>query len=92
VISPATSITPDLNPMDEMCPSPVARRLMMIRHSPGDSPLWSGCGTIEGLNSAAASTEYSLVKYAPINQRRSRETNPAIEVLADHVVVGLEHC
>jgi hypothetical protein len=43
------------------------------------------------LNSAAASTEYSLVKYAPINQAPFAGDKPAIEVLADHVVVGLEH-
>ena len=45
-----------------MCPSPVARRLRMNRLRPRSSPDWSGCQTIDGLNSAAASRLYSLVK------------------------------
>ena len=41
---------------------PVARRLRMKRSAPTGSPDWSGCGTMEGLNSAADSGEYSCVK------------------------------
>ncbi len=40
----------------------------MKRSEPGGRSDWSGCGTIEGLNSAAASSEYSWVKYAPSKQ------------------------
>ena len=48
--------------MEEMCPSPVARRLKMKRSAPLGNPVWSGCGTMDGLNSAADSGEYSCVK------------------------------
>ena len=49
--------------IEEICPSPVARRLSRNRREPGSSPDWSGCHTIEGLKSAADSSEYSWVKY-----------------------------
>ena len=48
--------------MDEMCPSPVARKLMMNRSAPFGTFAWFGCGTIDGLKSAADSSAYSLVK------------------------------
>ena len=57
--------------MDEMCPSPVARRLKMKRRSPLASRVWSGCATIDGLNRAADSRAYSPEKRAPINNRRA---------------------
>ena len=49
-------------PIEEMCPSPICRRLIAARSSPGSRPVWSGCGTIDGLHSAAASTENSWLK------------------------------
>ena len=58
--------------MDEMCPSPVARRLITKRNAPSGRLLWSGCGTTDGLNRAAHSSAYSLVKYEPISNRRLR--------------------
>ena len=51
-------IVPVLNSMLDRWPSPTARRLMTNRSSPGPQPVWSGCGTIDGLNSAAASSAY----------------------------------
>ena len=48
--------------IEEMWPSPVARRLMMNRLEPSGTPDWSGAQTIEGLNSAADSSAYSCVK------------------------------
>ena len=43
-------------------PSPVARRLSTKRSSPAAKPAWSGCATIDGLNSAEASKLYSWMK------------------------------
>ena len=54
--------TPMRKVMEEMCPSPVARRLRMKRNPPFGTPDWSGCGTMDGLNSAADSGEYSCKK------------------------------
>ena len=66
--------------MEEMCPSPVARRLITKRSDPGGSPSWLGCGTTEGLNSAAHSSAYSLVKNEPMSRRRVRSgTRSVIE-------------
>ena len=48
--------------IEEMCPSPVARKLKMKRNAPRGKSDWSGCGTMEGLNKAADSGEYSWVK------------------------------
>src|ERR1017187_6505612 len=45
--------------MEEMCPSPVARKLRINRRVPGGRSVWSGCGTMDGLNRAADSKEYS---------------------------------
>jgi hypothetical protein len=59
---PCESMMPDRNWIDERCPSPIPRRLMMKRHASPATPLWSGAGTIEGLLSAAASIAYSCVK------------------------------
>src|ERR1017187_868525 len=41
--------------MEEICPSPVARKLRIKRRAPEGRSDWSGCGTMEGLNSAADS-------------------------------------
>ena len=68
---PLASIRPRLKTIDEMCPSPVARRLMTKRTEPGGTFAWSMAGTIDGLNKAADSIAYSMVKQAPINLRRS---------------------
>ena len=48
------SMTPVRSSTLEMCPSPTARTVMRKRVDPAGSPPWSGCGTIDGLNSAAA--------------------------------------
>src|SRR5271165_7581390 len=45
--------------MDEIWPSPTARRLRMKRRSAPSRSVWSGCATIEGLNKAADSIAYS---------------------------------
>src|SRR5271167_1501113 len=45
--------------MEEICPSPVARKLRIKRRAPEGRSDWSGCGTMDGLNSAADSKEYS---------------------------------
>ena len=66
----SASTVPLRNVIDEMCPSPVARRLSTNRREPSSSPDWSGCQTIDGLNSAADSSAYSWVKYEPISIRR----------------------
>ena len=60
--------------IEETWPSAVARKLRMKRNEPGATPDWSGCGTIEGLNRAAASSEYSCVKYPPSNSFRSADS------------------
>ena len=62
------------NVIEEMCPSPVARRLRMKRNEPRGRSDWSGCGTMEGLNNAEASSEYSWLKYAPSNNFRSSDS------------------
>ena len=62
VIRFCPSTTPLRKVMDEMWPSPVARKLRMNRNASGGRLDWSGCGTMEGLNKAAASKEYSWVK------------------------------
>ena len=56
--------------IEEMWPSPVARRLRITRRSPGWRPLWSGEGKMPGLKSAVDSSEYSFVKYEPSKIRR----------------------
>ncbi len=61
-ISPVFDITPVLNSTEEICPSPVALKLRIKRTSPLSRLSWLGCLTIEGLNKAADSTEYSFVK------------------------------
>ena len=48
--------------MEDRWPSPICRRLIATRSSPAASSVWSGCGTIDGLHSAAASTAYSWLK------------------------------
>ncbi len=55
-------MTPVRKTIEETCPSPVARRLMMIRTAPAGMLRWLRCGTIDGLKSAADSIEYSAVK------------------------------
>jgi len=42
--------------------SPVARKLRIKRRAPGGRSDWSGCGTMDGLNRAADSKEYSQRK------------------------------
>ena len=64
---PWALITPLRNSMEDMCPSPVARRLMMKRSEPSATPDWSGCGTIDGLKSAADSSAYSPENNAPMS-------------------------
>ena len=59
---PVSSITPLRKTIEEMCPSPVARRLMANLTDPGGKPVWSTDGTMEGLKSAADSIAYSMVK------------------------------
>ena len=49
VILFSLSITPDLKVIDEICPSPVARKLKIKRRLPSGKSDWSGCHTIEGL-------------------------------------------
>ena len=73
-MSPAPVIVPSRNPMDELCPSPIARTLMRNRTLPGLTIVWSGCSTMLGLHSAAPSRAYSLVKVAPSSSRRAGES------------------
>ena len=54
--------------MEEMWPSPVARRLMMKRRQPSGTPDWSGWGTIDGLNKAADSKRILAGKQGPDEQ------------------------
>ena len=62
-------------PREDRCPSPTARRLSTNRQLARlRGPDWSGCATTEGLNSAAASTEYSWVNQAPTRARRASPT------------------
>ena len=51
---------------------------MTKRVEPAGSPLWSGCATIDGLNSAAPSIANSWVKYAPISRRRCAESGSPV--------------
>jgi len=66
---PSAPIVPDRNVIDEICPSPTARRLRMNRQPLAGALDWSGWRTMLGLNRADASNEYSCRKYAPIRQR-----------------------
>ena len=85
------SMIPDRNSIDERCPSPIARRLTMKRSSPAVSPDWSGAGTMDGLESAAASMEYSWVKYAPMRSRCSRSRRPgSLDETGHGLVVALQ--
>ncbi len=63
---------PERKTIVDRCPSLTARALMTNR-SPSDAGPCTGCGTIEGLKSAAASTAISRVKYAPMSSRRSAD-------------------
>ena len=72
--SPAGPTTPLRNSTLDRWPSPTARRLRTNRHCPGSRPDWSGCTTADGLNRAAASTEYSWVNQAPTRLRRSSDS------------------
>ena len=47
---------------------------MMKRSEPGTRSDWSGWGTIDGLNSAAASKEYSWEKQAPMSNSCASES------------------
>ena len=47
---------------------------MTNRTAPVGSPDWSGCATMDGLNSAAASRAYSLLKVAPTSRRRAGDS------------------
>ena len=69
---------PERNSIDEMCPSPVARRLITKRKAPGGTSLWSGWGTIEGLKSAADSKAYSPENIAPMSSLRSCESSRCV--------------
>src|SRR5664279_5126579 len=64
------SIVPVRNSMLEMWPSPTPRALITNRVEPAGRPSWSGWGTIDGLNSAAASIAYSWLNYSPPAHRR----------------------
>src|ERR1035437_5937131 len=48
--------------IEEMWPSPVARRLRMNRNPPAGRSDWSGCGTIEGLNRPGTLKRILVVK------------------------------
>jgi hypothetical protein len=61
------------NSIEEIWPSPMARRVRMKPRSLAPRPVWFGCGTIEGLNNATDSTAYSPVKNAPIKSHRLAE-------------------
>ena len=50
---------------------------MTNRVLPAGRPLWSGCATIDGLNSAADSIAYSWLMHAPMSRRRSSDSDPA---------------
>jgi hypothetical protein len=77
-IPPAPSTIPERKVIEEMCPSPVARRLRMTRSEPSGRSDWSGWGTMLGLKSAAHSNEYSLVKYEPVRSLRFSESGRPI--------------
>ena len=47
---------------EETWPSPIVRSDRTMRSAPSGAPLWSGCGTALGLNSAAAAKAYSSLK------------------------------
>ena len=47
---------------------------------PGGTFAWSMAGTIDGLNKAADSIAYSIVKQAPINLRRPSLIGRSIEM------------
>jgi hypothetical protein len=47
---------------------------MRKRTDPGGTLDWSMAGTIDGLNKAADSIAYSIVKQAPMNRRRTSLT------------------
>ena len=70
----------DTKPIEETWPSPIDRRATASRSSPLASPLWSGCGTALGLHSAAASTECSAVKAAPITTAREPSTRCGVSL------------
>jgi hypothetical protein len=63
----------------------------MMRHSPDDKPLWSGCGDNRGVEQCSGFDRVLLGEICA-NQSTpfSGKQTSAIEVLADHVVVGLE--
>jgi hypothetical protein len=73
--APALSIAPVLKEIDDRCPSPTERTLMIKRREPGNCPCSgvttsgdtggaaiNGAMTMEGLKSAVASKAYSEVK------------------------------
>src|SRR5208283_5522159 len=76
-------MTPARNVMEEMCPSPVARKLRMKRKAPAGKPVWSGSGTMEGLNRAADSNEYSARKPGGNPGQRKPGGKPGTEETRD---------
>ena len=61
---------------------------MRKRTEPGGTFAWSMAGTIDGLNKAADSIAYSMVKQAPMNRCRASLTAPWIwNVMFDGRVV-----
>ena len=69
-MSPVPDSVPVRKPIEELWPSPIARTLITKRTLPGLVPAWSGCSTMLGLQRAAPSMAYSLVKVAPSSKRR----------------------
>ena len=66
--------TAEQKPIEEMCPSPMPRRLSATRAWPVRRPPWSGPSTALGLHRAAPSVAYSAVKARAEEQRaRSRQ-------------------
>ena len=51
---PSAVATPSRNAIDEMWPSPTVRSDRTKRTAPSRTPVWSGCGTMDGFMTAAA--------------------------------------
>src|SRR5688572_32500200 len=68
---PSEWTRPRRKTIDERCPSPVARRLIRNRTEPGGTLDWTMAGIIDGLNRAAESMAYSMVKQEAMNGFRT---------------------
>src|ERR1700704_1733186 len=88
---PSAAMVPDRNVNDEICPSPMARRLKMNRQPFAGAPDWSGCRTMLGLNKADASNEiFEHAGQLLLNGIGIKPENPIDDVVGPSLIGWIE--